>query len=166
MISKKEQNQWKAWYESRMEKINVIQTAFYIEGEEGTPRLYDQGRAELIFKMRGDPKLLVEYTKFRTGVGDSDHFIISNMKIKSARFGYAGRNLEPDFLKELKEKPKKWFDGTFEFSHGRSKGIRMISRRIYRNNEGDYILIDGEPIQLNDERLSGGTTTNQGDKTK
>jgi len=104
MMSEQEQNEWKAWYEPRLAKIMAIETAFYMEGENGHLKLDDQGRAELIFKMRGDPEILQEYSKLRTGVGDSDHFIIGNMTIKNVRFSYVGRNVEPEIIqKHLKK---------------------------------------------------------------
>ena len=107
MMSDQEQSQWKEWYGPRVKKIEAIQTAFYMEGTKDQPKLDEQGRAELIFKMRGDPEILTEYSKLRTGVGDSDHFIISNMRIKSTRFSYAGRNVEPEFLQERIKKSQK-----------------------------------------------------------
>lgn len=50
---------------------------------------------------------------------------------------------------------KKWFVGYFSFRHGRVSGMRLISRRIHQDREGEYVIVDGGRISLNDERLSG-----------
>ena len=50
---------------------------------------------------------------------------------------------------------KKRFVGYFSFIHGRVSGMEKISRRIRQDKEGNYVVVDGCRIRLNDERLSG-----------
>ena len=61
---------------------------------------------------------------------------------------------------------KRWFVGYFSFSHGRISGMRLVSRRIRRDKEGEYVIVEGGRIRLNDERLSGKSIVNQEERTK
>jgi len=50
---------------------------------------------------------------------------------------------------------KRWFVGYFSFSYGRVSSMRLISRKIRQDKEGEYVIVDGDRIRLNDERLNG-----------
>jgi len=50
---------------------------------------------------------------------------------------------------------KRWFVGYFSFSHSRVSGMRLITRRIHQDRDGEYVIVDGGRVRLGDERLSG-----------
>lgn len=56
---------------------------------------------------------------------------------------------------------KRWFVGYFSFHYGRVSGMRLVSRIIHQDKEGEYIIVDKGRVYLNDDRLSGGSIINQ-----
>ena len=59
---------------------------------------------------------------------------------------------------------KRWFVGYFSFHYGRVSGMRLVSRIIRQDKEGEYVIVDGGRVRLSDDRLSGGSIINQGER--